>query len=45
MLARIGGMTYQPEDAADSWQRIFGFFGTHLAGGAPTGGGALRESG
>jgi carboxymethylenebutenolidase len=30
VLARIGRMSFQPEDAADAWQRIFGFFGTYL---------------
>jgi carboxymethylenebutenolidase len=30
VFAKIGRMTYQPEDAADAWQRIFGFFGTYL---------------
>jgi dienelactone hydrolase len=30
VLAKIGRMTYQPEDAADAWQRIFAFFGTYL---------------
>ena len=29
-LAKLGRMSYQPEDAADSWARIFGFFGTYL---------------
>jgi carboxymethylenebutenolidase len=32
LLAKLGRMTYQPEDAADSWARIFGFFQSHLAG-------------
>jgi carboxymethylenebutenolidase len=31
VFARIGRMSYQPEDAADAWQRIFAFFGTYLA--------------
>jgi carboxymethylenebutenolidase len=31
VLARLGRMTFQPEDAADAWQRIYGFFGTYLA--------------
>ncbi len=30
LLAKAGRMSYQPEDAADSWQRIFAFFGTYL---------------
>lgn len=30
VLAKVGKMTYQPEDAADAWQRIFAFFGTYL---------------
>ena len=25
-------MSFQPEDAADAWQRIFGFFGQYLTG-------------
>jgi carboxymethylenebutenolidase len=32
IFARMGKMSYQPEDAADAWQRIFGFFGTYLQG-------------
>ena len=32
VLAGIGRMSYQPEDAADAWQRIFAFFGTYLQG-------------
>jgi len=32
VFARIGRMSYQPEDAADAWRRIFGFFGTYLDG-------------
>jgi carboxymethylenebutenolidase len=32
ILAKAGKMSYQPEDAADAWQRIFGFFGTYLQG-------------
>jgi carboxymethylenebutenolidase len=32
ILAKVGKMSYQPEDAADAWQRIFGFFGTYLQG-------------
>jgi carboxymethylenebutenolidase len=31
VLAKVGKMTYQPEDAADAWQRIFGFFETYLS--------------
>src|ERR1700733_4481158 len=31
-LARVARMSFQPEDAADAWQRIFGFFGTYLSG-------------
>jgi carboxymethylenebutenolidase len=30
VFARISRMSYQPSDAADAWQRIFAFFGTHL---------------
>lgn len=30
VLAKVGRMSYQPEDAADAWQRIFGFFETYL---------------
>jgi carboxymethylenebutenolidase len=32
VFARLGKMSYQPEDAADAWQRIFAFFGTYLDG-------------
>jgi carboxymethylenebutenolidase len=32
VLTKIAKMSYQPEDAADAWQRIFGFFGTYLTG-------------
>jgi carboxymethylenebutenolidase len=32
VFARIGRMSYRPDDAADAWQRIFAFFGTYLAG-------------
>jgi carboxymethylenebutenolidase len=31
VFARIGRMSYQPEDAADAWQRIYAFFGRYLA--------------
>ena len=31
VLAKLGRMTFQPADAADAWQRIFGFFETYLA--------------
>jgi carboxymethylenebutenolidase len=30
VLARLGRMSFQPEDAADAWQRIYAFFGTYL---------------
>jgi carboxymethylenebutenolidase len=30
VLAKLGRMTFQPEDAADAWQRIFTFFETYL---------------
>jgi carboxymethylenebutenolidase len=30
VLAKLTRMSFQPEDAADSWQRIFGFFQTYL---------------
>ena len=33
VLAKLGRMSYQKEDAADSWQRIFAFFGKYLAAG------------
>lgn len=29
-FARIAGMAYRPDDAADAWERIFGFFGAYL---------------
>jgi carboxymethylenebutenolidase len=31
VFARIGRMSYQPEDAAAAWQRIFAFFGRYLS--------------
>jgi carboxymethylenebutenolidase len=31
VLAKVTRMSFQKEDAADSWQRIFTFFGTYLA--------------
>lgn len=31
VLAKVGKMSYQPADAEDAWQRIFGFFGTYLS--------------
>jgi carboxymethylenebutenolidase len=33
VLARFARMSYQEADAADAWQRIYAFFGQHLAGG------------
>jgi carboxymethylenebutenolidase len=32
IFARITGMSYRPEEAADAWDRIFGFFGAYLQG-------------
>ena len=32
VFAKVTGMSYQQSDAADAWQRIFGFFAEHLAG-------------
>jgi carboxymethylenebutenolidase len=31
VLARLGKMSFQPADAADAWQRIFGFFAIYLS--------------
>jgi carboxymethylenebutenolidase len=31
VMAKLGRMSFQPEDAADAWQRIFAFFETYLA--------------
>jgi carboxymethylenebutenolidase len=31
ILARFAGMSYQEADAADTWRRIYAFFGEHLA--------------
>ncbi|MGH3273417.1 MAG: dienelactone hydrolase family protein [Streptosporangiaceae bacterium] len=31
MVAKIAQMTYQPEDAADAWDRIYAFFGQYLS--------------
>ena len=30
IIAKVTKMGYQPEDAADAWQRIFSFFSTYL---------------
>jgi carboxymethylenebutenolidase len=30
VLARLSRMSFQPGEAADAWQRIFGFFATYL---------------
>jgi carboxymethylenebutenolidase len=38
VLAKLGHMTFQPADAADAWQRIYRFFGTHLAAPQPSAG-------
>jgi carboxymethylenebutenolidase len=35
VVAKVMGMRYDPDDASDSWRRIFAFFGEHL--GAPAG--------
>jgi carboxymethylenebutenolidase len=32
VFAKVGRMSYQPEDAAAAWKRIFSFFGTYLDG-------------
>jgi carboxymethylenebutenolidase len=42
VLARAGHMTFQPADAADAWQRIYRFFGTHLAAPQPSAGGGQQ---
>jgi carboxymethylenebutenolidase len=31
ILAKVGRMSYQQDDAADAWGRIYGFFGQHLS--------------
>jgi carboxymethylenebutenolidase len=31
ILAKVTRTSYQQSDAADAWQRIFAFFGEHLA--------------
>jgi carboxymethylenebutenolidase len=31
VVARLGKMSFQPADAADAWQRIFGFFAIYLS--------------
>jgi carboxymethylenebutenolidase len=31
VFAKVTGMSYQPHDAADAWQRIYAFFGRYLA--------------
>ena len=30
VLAKVTGMSYEPHDAADAWERIYGFFGQFL---------------
>jgi dienelactone hydrolase len=35
VLMKIGRMSYQPADAADSWQRIYAFFGAYLGADRP----------
>ncbi len=35
VLAKLGRMSFHPEDAADAWQRIYRFFGTYLGAGQP----------
>jgi hypothetical protein len=30
IIAKIGRMSVRPEDAADAWERIFGFPDAHL---------------
>jgi carboxymethylenebutenolidase len=32
LIIKILGMRYDPEDASDSWRRIFAFFGEYLSG-------------
>lgn len=29
VFAKVGRMSYRPADAADAWDRIFGFFDTY----------------
>jgi carboxymethylenebutenolidase len=31
-MAKIARMSYSEHDAADSWRRIYAFFGEHLSG-------------
>jgi carboxymethylenebutenolidase len=31
VLAKAAGMSYEPHDAADAWERIYGFFGQYLS--------------
>ncbi len=30
VLAKVTGMSYEPHDTADSWARIYAFFGQYL---------------
>jgi hypothetical protein len=31
-ISKIAKMSYSEHDAADSWRRIYAFFGEHLSG-------------
>jgi carboxymethylenebutenolidase len=44
-LMKMARMSYQPEDAADAWQRIYRFFGTYLAEPASAGQDSADQSG
>lgn len=33
VLMKVAGMSHKPDTCADAWERIFTFFGTHLAAG------------
>jgi len=35
VLAKVTGMSYERHDAADSWERIYAFFGQYLGAGQP----------
>jgi carboxymethylenebutenolidase len=42
VLAKVAGVSYQSHDAADSWARIYAFFGSHLG---PAGSGRSDQAG
>jgi hypothetical protein len=43
VLSKVMNMRFDPDATADSWRRIFAFFGEYLAA-APAAGGAATEA-